>query len=141
MDKKQITVLVLLDLFKASDNTDHARLLHKLSIVETSSSTVNLFKSYLSSRCQYVRIDSTNSDIMLIIHGVPQGAILSPLLICIYQNDLPLAPSSCKLYVDDSKLFPAGRTGCSGHRKTGKGSRHSPVVLRESLTYKPRQKL
>jgi len=42
-----------------------------------------------------------------ITHGFPQGAILTPLLFCIYLNDLPLAPSSCNLksYVDDSKLF------------------------------------
>ena len=40
-------------------------------------------------------------------NGVPQGAILSPLLFCIYVNDLPTAPTFCNLesYVDDSKLF------------------------------------
>ena len=41
MDKKQITALVLLDLSKASDSIDHAGLLHKLSIVGASPSTVN----------------------------------------------------------------------------------------------------
>ena len=41
MDKKQITALVLLDLSKALDKIDHARLLHKLSIVGASPSTVN----------------------------------------------------------------------------------------------------
>ena len=50
MDKKQITALVLLDLPKAFDSIDHARLPHKLSNVGASPSTVNWFKSYLSSR-------------------------------------------------------------------------------------------
>ena len=107
MDNKQITALVLLDLAKAFDSIEHARLLHKLSIVGASPSTVNWFKSYLSNRYQYVRIGSTHSDTLPITHGVPQEAILSPLLFCIYLNDLPSAPSSCNLesYVDDSKLF------------------------------------
>ena len=109
MDKtEQITALVLLDLSKAFDSIDHARLLsHKLSIVGASPSTVNWFKSYLSSRYQYVRIESTHSNTLLITHGVPQGAILSPLIFCIYLNGLPLAPSSCNLesYTDDLKLF------------------------------------
>ena len=93
MDKKQITALVLL--------------LHKLSILGASSSTVKWFKSYLTGRRQYVRIGSACSNTLPITHGVPQGAILSPLLFCIYLNDLPTAPTFCNLesYVDDSKLF------------------------------------
>lgn len=107
MDKKQITALVLLNLSNAFDCIDHATLLHKLSIVGASPSIANWFKSYLSSRYQYVRIGSTHSDTLPITHGVPQGAILSPLLFCIYLNDLSLETSSCNLesYVDDSKLF------------------------------------
>ena len=76
-------------------------------VLHASPSTVNWFKSYLSSRYQYVRIGSTHSDTLPITHGVPQGAILSPLLSCIYLNDLPLPSSSCNLesYVDHLKLF------------------------------------
>ena len=107
MDKKQITALVLLDLSKAFDSIDHARLLHKLSILGASPSTVKWFKSYLTGHRQYVRIGSAYSDSLSITHGVPQDAILSPLLFCNYLNDLPTAPTFCNLesYVDDSKLF------------------------------------
>ena len=62
IDKKQITALVLLDLWKAFDSIDNATLLHKLSIVGTSPSIISWFKSYLSSRYQYVRIGSNHSD-------------------------------------------------------------------------------
>ena len=68
---------------------------------------MNWFKSYLTGRSQSVRINSILSDPLPITHGVPQGAILSPLLFCIYLNDLPRAPQVCGLesYVDDSKVF------------------------------------
>ena len=54
-----------------------------------------------------MRIGSAHSKTLPIMHGVPQGAILSPLLFCIYLNDLPKAPKFCNIesYVDDSKLF------------------------------------
>ena len=72
----------------------------------TSTTKVQWFRSYLSSHTQAVRIGSF-SDMLPITHGVPKGAILSPLLFCIYLNDLPGTPEECCLesYVDNSKLF------------------------------------
>ena len=97
----------MLDLSKAFDSINHDRLLDKLAAVGASPATVQWFRSYLSGRTQAVQIGSTVSDTLPITHGVPQGAILSPLLFCIYLDDLPGAPQKCCLesYVDDSKLF------------------------------------
>lgn len=107
MDKKKLSALVLLDLSKAFDSINHQRLLHKLSNVGASKSTLNWFRSYLTDRFQSTRINSTLSDPLPIIYGVPQGAILSPLLFCIYLNDLPCASYNGDLesYVDDTKTL------------------------------------
>ena len=61
----------------------------------------------MSNRTQSVRIGTSISSPLPITHGVPQGAILPPLLFCIYINDLPQIARTCQLesYVDDSKLF------------------------------------
>ena len=93
MDNKKITVLILLDLSKAFDSINHQRLLKKLTSVGASPATVKWFESYLSHRTQTLRIGSTLSDPLTISHGVPQGAILSPLLFCIYTCLLYTSPS------------------------------------------------
>ena len=107
MDNKKVTALILLDLSKAFDSINHQRLLKKLTSVGASPATVKLFESFLSHRIQTVRIGSILSDPLTISHGVPQGAILSPLLFCIYTNDLPSTPLTCEIesYVDDSKVL------------------------------------
>ena len=81
-------------------------LIKKLSAIGVSQETVKWFESYLTRRFQKVRIGSSLSAALPITHGVPQGAILSPLLFCIYTNDLPTVTQSCDLnsFVDDSKI-------------------------------------
>ena len=52
-------------------------------------------------------IGTSTSSPLPLEHGVPQEAILSPLLFSIYLNDLSTVVRRCSIesYVDDSKLF------------------------------------
>ncbi len=115
IDNKNLTALILLDVSKAFDSISHSILLHKLSCIGASPEAVKWFQDYLTGRYKYIRIGSTKSSARPITHGVPQGAILSPLVFCIYINEhticehtiVPGSIQSCNLdsYVDDSKLY------------------------------------
>ena len=106
IDKKEITAVVLLDLSKALDSINHETL-NKLRDIGLSCSSHSWFRSYLSDRYQMVRINSTLSDPLPVVSGVPQGSILGPILSSLYVDVLPLIPTSCKseCYVDYSKLY------------------------------------
>ena len=65
------------------------------------------FKSYLSEREQYVSINGSNSGLLKISCGVPQGSVLGPLLILLYVNDLPNVSKRLKffLFADDTNIY------------------------------------
>ena len=68
---------------------------------------LNLFRTYLSNRKQYVQYESSSSDLSNIKQGVPQGSILGPLLFLIYINDLPKSSTlfNFLMYADDTTLY------------------------------------
>ena len=121
MDNKKLSALILIDLSKAFDSISHSILLKKLSYIGASHETVKWFESYLMGRVQKVRVGSSLSAALPITHGVPQGAILSPLLFCIYTNDLPTVTQTSDLnsFVDDSKIsltFPVEEASEAKHK-------------------------
>ena len=64
------------------------------------------FKSYLSNRKQYCSINGSDSELMDINVGVPQGSCLGPLLSLLYINDLPQAAttSTVAMYAHDISI-------------------------------------
>ena len=53
----------------------------------------------------------TSIAVLPICSAVPQSSIPGPLLVCLYKNDLPDFPKSCRtvLYVDDTALLYSAR--------------------------------
>ena len=96
---------VYLDFRKAFDKVPHIELLHKLKSIGISGNLLKWFKTYLSNRQQLVSINGSQSSIVPVSSGVPQGSILGPLLFLVYINDLPQCVPNGKVYLfaDDTK--------------------------------------
>ena len=71
MDAKELSCGIFIDLTKAFDTVDHSILLKKMYTYGIRGNVHNLFKSYLSNRQQYVKVNNTNSDMKLVKCGVP----------------------------------------------------------------------
>ena len=104
-DDGLVTGMILIELQKAFDTTNHDILLKKLSIIGFSDHTVKCFQSYLSNRKFTVNLENSFSEVSNISCGVPRGSISDPLLCLIYVNDMPMAVKfNLFLYADDTCL-------------------------------------
>ena len=105
LDKGLSSCAIFLDLAKAFDSVDHGVLLSKLPKYGIRGKSFEFFKSYLTSRTQFVKLGGVSSSLLPIDFGVPQGSILGPLLFIIFINDLQNATNLfIKLFADDTFL-------------------------------------
>ena len=105
-DCNQLDVIYL-DISKAFDTVSHPHLLTKHSSFNIGGEVWLWFQAYITNRRQYVSINNSNSCLLPVESGVPQGSILGPLLFIIYMNNIPdsVFYSNIYLFADDTKCF------------------------------------
>ena len=110
MEKKFVTMLLLIDLSSAYNRISHSILLEKLLKAGVSPQLVKFIKFWLADR----KVCFKSFVIFLGVSGLPQGSPLSPVLFCFY-CDFELADGQkCSVvfyvYADDSSFQIAAKT-------------------------------
>ena len=79
-DENMVTVLMTIDESCAFDCVNFNLLLEKMRLYNFAEDTVSWFQDYLTSRSNYVTINTKDSRMTPVRRGVPQGSVLVPLL-------------------------------------------------------------
>ena len=103
----KIPTSIFLDLSKAFDTLNFDILLCKLKYYGIDGISLNLIKSYLTNRFQYVQFENSESGLREIKTGIPQGSILGPLFFSIVINDLVNSSTKFRflMYADDTTIY------------------------------------
>ena len=118
--KENKATVVMLDLSAAFETVDHNVL---ISILENeigiTGSALKWFRSFISGRCQKVKIGLHESSEITIRFGVSQGSVLGPVLFNIYIRSLDKSVQELKFliqgYADDHQIY-------NGYNKTSEYS-------------------
>ena len=108
------TVAVAVDVSKAFDAVDRVRLLGKIDASTLPDWGARFLASYLSRRSTRVLYGGVSSPLRRSRHGVPQGAVSSPLLYNFFVADMPIPPADAPTrvigYADDTTILGCGTT-------------------------------
>lgn len=112
LDQREIIGAVFIDFQKAFDCVNHGILRDKLCATSISGTFYEWLIDYLTNQKQFVTLNGSNSDLMAIWTGIPQGSLLGPGLNNTYSNDLHRSTSHAriKMFAHDSTAFYIGNT-------------------------------
>lgn len=105
------TGMIIMDVEKAFDRLWIDGLLHKMIELGFNPRIIKFLASFLKERNFQVRVNGELSQQQEMKFGVPQGAVLSPVLYNIYTSDPPLAGEyETAMFADDTAKYRTAKT-------------------------------
>ena len=116
--------MTLLDVSTAFNTVDHTILVRRLDeLFGVTGEALDWFESYLTERCQRIKLGNCLSCKADLPFGVPRGSVVSPLLCTFYTTPLSSVISRHAiphhLYADDSQLYVSFASGDSAAAPNG----------------------
>lgn len=113
LNRRETVLALSVDTEKAFDSVWTLGLVSKLETQRFRDHLIRMILSFTQNRCMKVKISDTVSEQLPIVAGVPQGAILSPLLYNLYIADMP-SPDTTNIqsiqFADDHLMLAWGDT-------------------------------
>lgn len=106
LDCTKYVLAVFIDFTRAFETINHSILLDRLYSIGIRGKVHDLIQNYLLDRYQIVRLGSKYSRTIRVKQGIPQGAVLGPLLFNLYINEIAQVKLTSKLsqFADDTVI-------------------------------------